>query len=350
MTPKQKKLQEGTRAVARQLANDIIPSLAANGRPRADTDSPIPSFPVPPVPSVQSLEKVGSRLFNVISNQVQTNLENLQEDLSDPLNRIPQRLSQQTEELVNEVQNVFLETPQGLTEPPYTVVDTSSEVYEIREYEGYTVASTEIEGFIAAEDDGTISSSKENDLLGMGSAFNSLATYLLGANKEKKSMAMTTPVTTTSVGEMRFYLAESSDQIPEPNNGADQPEIKIVEIPPARLAVRKFTGFVTDGEVARQKDTLLSALEMDDVELDVDHGAIVPHVIFQYNPPYTLPMVRRNEIAIPVRPADVEGQTSLKQKWSVEDEDADEGDSEAQDIVVDEATQINGSDDVSPSD
>ena len=299
---------------------------------------------MPPVPSVSSLEKVGSRIFNVISNQVQTNLENLQQDLSDPLNRIPQRLSQQTEELVNEVQNVFLETPQGLTEPPYTVVDSSSDVYEIREYEGYTVASTLIEGFAAEDEDGTISGSNESNLLGMGSAFNALAAYLLGANQDKKSMAMTTPVTTTSLGEMRFYLAEPSTGIPKPRKSADQPEIQIVDIPPARLAVRKFTGFVTDGEVARQKDTLLSALEMDGVELDVDHGAIVPHVIFQYNPPYTLPMVRRNEIAIPVRPADVEGRTSLKEEWSVDGEDDS-------DDVASVMENINGSaDDISPSD
>lgn len=76
--------------------------------------------------------------------------------------------------------------------------------------------------------------------------------------------------------------------------------VQIVQIPSTRLAVRRFTGFVTEGEVARQKDTLLSQLQLDGVEIDVPHGAVVPHVIFQYNPPYTIPMVRRNEIAVPV--------------------------------------------------
>ena len=64
---------------------------------------------------------------------------------------------------------------------------------------------------------------------------------------------------------------------------------------------------------------------MDGVELDVAHGAIVPHVVFQYNPPYTIPIVRRNEIAVPVRPPTPdEIKTSLKEEWSVEATDEDD--------------------------
>ena len=144
-------------------------------------------------------------------------------------------------------------------------------------------------------------------------------------------MTMTTPVTTTSLGEMRFYLSDTS--IPRPLDvrqsaiTSEVGAIQIVEIPPGRLAVRKFTGFVTDGEVARQKDTLLQALEMDGVELDVPHGAVVPHVIFQYNPPYTLPMVRRNEIAVPVRGLQDQLEqtpTTLKKEWNVDDDGSDD--------------------------
>jgi hypothetical protein len=196
-------------------------------------------------------------------------------------------------------------------------------------------------------------------------------------------MSMTTPVTTTSSGEMRFYLAPSpSGTFPQPiqsassnsrntNSNNDMSStssskrnsdmdgrqmmmtdpIEVVDIPPARLAVRKFTGFVTDGEVARQKDVLLLALEMDGVELDVAHGAIVPHVVFQYNPPYTLPMVRRNEIAVPVRTVnssdsiDYSSTQSLKEEWNVdyvEDDDAS--------MVEENINGINGLNDLAPSD
>ncbi|KAL3902532.1 MAG: hypothetical protein SGARI_005791 [Bacillariaceae sp.] len=80
---------------------------------------------------------------------------------------------------------------------------------------------------------------------------------------------------------------------------------------------------------------------MDGVELDVPHGAIVPHVVFQYNPPYTLPIVRRNEIAVPVRKVtdDVAAPvSSLKEEWNVDDEED----------VADGS--VNGLNDVAPSD
>merc|ERR1711935_589754 len=108
----------------------------------------------------------------------------------------------------------------------------------------------------------------------------------------------TTPVTTTSRGEMRFYLKpEVSSAFPEPlldeeDVAEPKKKVSLMTIPASRLAVRRFTGFVTDGEVSRQKQVLLQSLELDGEELDVAHGAIVPHVIFQYNPPYTLPVVR----------------------------------------------------------
>merc|ERR1712194_514190 len=166
-----------------------------------------------------------------------------------------------------------------------------------------------------------------------------LASYIFGANDQSKAMDMTTPVTTTSAGDMRFYVKTTDNEsIPQPTantsgdkNGENMDEnnsgIEIVRVPAALLAIRNFAGFVTDGEVARQKDTLLQALEMDSVELDVAHGAIVPHIIFQYNPPYTLPMVRRNEVGLPVRnlDGDKEPITSLKEEWSIgDDEDDDE--------------------------
>ena len=48
--------------------------------------------------------------------------------------------------------------------------------------------------------------------------------------------------------------------------------------------------------------SVLTSINFDSqyIELDVPHGSTVGHVIFQYNPPYTIPIVRRNEIAVPV--------------------------------------------------
>lgn len=288
--------------------------------------------------------------MNALSNQVQRNLELLQGDLTNPV-RIPQRLSRQTEELVTEARNIFSETPVGLKEPPYRVVK-KTETYEIRDYGGYSVASTSMGRGTVLESGEPVDNS---NLAETGAAFNSLAAYLFGANQQGKAMDMTTPVTTTSWGEMRFFLSDNTD-IPDPlddeNSGSlyETGSVQILDIPPARLAVKKFTGFVTDGEIARQKDALLSALMMDDVELDVAHGDPISHVIFQYNPPYTLPIFRRNEIAVAVR-RDDEDSVDLLKEWGDEDGESQSSNSNSDELRTTEyARASRDDDDLSPSD
>mmetsp|Transcript_9800 Transcript_9800/g.17401 ORF Transcript_9800/g.17401 Transcript_9800/m.17401 type:complete len:217 (-) Transcript_9800:94-744(-) len=211
-----------------------------------------------------------------------------------------------------------METPEGLVGPPYRVL-SQGEGYEIREYDSYNVASTSMS---PVDDPYTM-----DDLASSGEAFNALAAYLFGANDEKEVMEMTTPVATTSLGEMRFYLKEregagSSFPMPVAENDEifnEKGAVKIQEIPSATLAVAKFTGFVTEGEVERQKDALMTCLAIDGIEIDVPHASVVPHVIFQYNPPYTIPILRRNEIGIPVMLAAEEEEDDLSQEWDVED-------------------------------
>jgi len=326
LTPTQKRLQDGTRAVARQLTSDILPGIAAvaagaEKSPGVDKKlkSPVDVF-VEDLPTV--VPKIGSRVLNALSNQAQKNLEELQEDIraGDPLRGIS-RFQEQTAEIAAEAKNVFLETPEGLVGPPYRVL-SQGEGYEIREYDSYTVASTSMS---PVDEPYTM-----DDLASGGEAFNALAAYLFGANEEKEVMEMTTPVSTTSSGEMRFYLKEregrEDDGFPMPVAENDEifnekGAVKIQEIPAATLAVAKFTGFVTEGEVARQKDALMTCLTIDGIEIDVPHASVVPHVILQYNPPYTIPILRRNEIGIPVRLAteEEEDDSHLSQEWDVKE-------------------------------
>lgn len=319
LTPTGKKLREGTRAVARQITTDIIPNIAAAASSR---NPPSGIFPEE-LPSL--VPKIGMTILDAFSNQAKRQLEILQGDLADP-RRIPERISKQTAEIATEAKNIFLETPEGLVGPKYTVV-VQGEGYEIRDYDSYTVASTSMS---------KIGEPYSMDDIGKGgAAFNALAAYLFGGNDEGKVMDMTTPVSTTSMGEMRFYLkGDSVSDFPQPllpeGTFNEQGAVKLVEIPPARLAVKKFTGFVTEGEVARQKDALLSALALDGVEVDAPHGAVIPHIILQYNPPYTIPIIRRNEIAIPV--VSQEG-GNLESEWqmdsSVKEEIEDRNDMDA---------------------
>lgn len=305
MTPTGKKLQNGTRAVARQITTDILPFIAAAASSRTPPTNLVPEELPTLVP------KIGSRIFDAVSNQARKQLEIFQADLADP-RRIPERISRQTAEFETEIKNVFLETPEGLVGPTYSVV-SKGEGYEIRDYEGYKVASTSMT---------KVGEPYSIDNIGKGgAAFNALAAYLFGANDEGRVMEMTTPVSTTSVGEMRFYLkGDSVTDFPLPMEPEgtfnEQGAVKIVEVPNARLAVATFTGFVTEGEVARQKDALLSVLAFDGVEVDAPHGAKIPHVVLQYNPPYTIPIVRRNEIAVPVRSEeDIVQNSNLENEW-----------------------------------
>lgn len=343
LTPTGKKLQDGTRAVAYQLQTDIIPSLtaaAAKTTTSSTTSSssysntkkssngnlfppplPIPNFSslLPPIPNPEDVTKFSNRLLNTVTNQIQKNMETFQSDLQQDPSRIPSRIVKQAEDIINEASNVFAETPIGLKEPPYTVI-MSNEDYEIRDYPAYTVATTTMSTAIMNDSGSSYDDDDNNDgdisatplsVADQGVAFNTLASYIFGANDENRSMEMTTPVTTTMSGEMRFYIPET--QPPEPlsqdavmtsefSYDTTPSKIRIEQIPAARLAVRRFTGFVTNGEILRQKEALLNAIQKDSntIEIDVPHGQPVKHIIFQYNPPYTIPVLRRNEIAVPV--------------------------------------------------
>ena len=65
-----------------------------------------------------------------------------------------------------------------------------------------------------------------------------------------------------------------------------------------RLAVSEFGGFATGAEVRRQRDALLRQLQRDGAPLCDPSGEA--YVLMQYNPPYTLPWLRTNEVALPV--------------------------------------------------
>ena len=116
------------------------------------------------------------------------------------------------------------------------------------------------------------------------------------------------PVETTSLGSMRFYLGpppSPSSPYPTPltfeNKINELGTVVIESVPSKVVAVRTFKGFVTQQESSRQLSALMADLgAAEGVELDVPHGERVPYIVSRFNPPYTVPVVRRNEIAVPV--------------------------------------------------
>ena len=284
LTPTGRRLQDGTKAVARQITRDILPSLMS--RQDSSTSSRA-GFP-----NLQDFGKTNQRFFNVLQHQLQSNLETFQQDIADPT-RIPDRLRRQSETVLQEAANIFAETPAGLAELPYTVV-SSTDDYEVRDYPAHMAISTDLDATALAR----------------------LTSYAVGANEEQRVTGWTVPITNTGT-ELRFAYLDDSSAAASTSNNASPPTpleedavpeahlmfdggIRIAPIPAARLAVRRFTGFITAGEVARQKQQLLAALSLDQVDLDLPHGTTVGHLVLEYNPPYTIPVVRRNEIAVPV--------------------------------------------------
>jgi len=179
------------------------------------------------------------------------------------------------------------------------------EDYEIRKVQSYYVAEATMPGNTGF------------DFYGSSQAFNVLAAYLFGKNKKREEMEMTTPVfvqKTQTDGEkmdmttpvvtkqerdqgkwkMSFVLpSKYGEDLPLP----DDSSVRIKLIQEKIVAVATFSGFVTDKEV-RARESKLRAAVSKDPQVHVKEGASVE--IAQYNPPFTLPFMRRNELSLEV--------------------------------------------------
>jgi hypothetical protein len=164
--------------------------------------------------------------------------------------------------------------------PEYEVV-AKRDGFEIRQYEPYLVAETEVTG--------TFESSGN-------SAFRRLAGYIFGDNQESKKMAMTVPVTRmpTPAGsfEYRFVMERAYDEttLPHPRDA----RIAIRRIPAGMFAVRRYRGSTGEARYKREERSLLAALERSGVITTGSPAAAV------YNGPLTPPPFRHNEVIVPV--------------------------------------------------
>jgi hypothetical protein len=115
---------------------------------------------------------------------------------------------------------------------------------------------------------------------------------------------MTTPVETgEATGEggrpvtvMRFFLPAKFTEATAPVPTDDR--LRLVELEPERVAVLRFSGFGSDSSVRAEKRRLMTRLE-DTVWQPTGE----PTAMF-YDPPWTLPFFRRNEVVVPVTRAE----------------------------------------------
>lgn len=186
----------------------------------------------------------------------------------------------------------------------FTVLKRTQQ-YEIRQVQPYYIAETTMPG------------QNGFDFGGSSQGFNVLAEYLFGKNTASDKMEMTTPVITRKVQTDGEKMEMTTPVITKQSGDGEQwkmsfvlpskyganfplpkdPSVRIQEVPKKIVAVTAFSGYVTDEEVKRRESKLRDAIGRD-MQFQVKDGALVE--VAQYNPPFTLPFTRRNEIALEV--------------------------------------------------
>lgn len=163
-------------------------------------------------------------------------------------------------------------------QPSYKIIKKIEKV-EIREYPACITAKTEL---------------PVND---RNAAFGRIAGYIFGRNKEGEKIPMTAPVIMSSSKKtgkftMRFIMPKkySIKSLPKPNSK----EVIIEKIPKRKLAVLGFSGFMSDSSIKEKTDRLIEVLNKSKVKYKKEP------FFMGYNPPWTLPFFRRNEVAVEV--------------------------------------------------
>jgi hypothetical protein len=246
----------GLQAVRRQFLSDILPGALTRGIPKLIEEGP----------------KILQELVSKGPEKGQDIFKSVQEISQDP-----SQVQTLVDDLRRELKNVVKSTPDGLDGPSYDVMK-DTETYQVRRYSSYSVCSTPMSGSEGSE---------MPDPLATGNSFSDLADYIFG-----EKLSMTTPVILGG-GAMEFVLPSGVNAATAPAPKSEK--ITIKDVPAEVLAVREFPGFATDGEVSRQRAMLEDALLADGVIYDN-----LSFKVFQYNPPYTLPWLRRNEVTLSI--------------------------------------------------
>ena len=189
-------------------------------------------------------------------------------------------------------------TVMATEEPKYAVLE-KEQPFEIRSYAPMIIAEVQVEGDL-------------DEASSQG--FRLIAAYIFGQNQINEKIAMTAPVTiedqpvksgkiamTAPVGiesnagnwTVSFVMpAEySMETIPKPIN----PQVQLRQIPALKKAVISFSGFYNSQKVAEKTLELEQWMKARHLT-----GTGAPNFA-RYNPPWTLPFMRRNEVLINLR-------------------------------------------------
>ncbi len=181
----------------------------------------------------------------------------------------------------------------NVEQPDYKLVKSEGNI-EIRDYAPMILAQVEVSG-------------ERKQAIREG--FKILADYIFGNNTSNNRMEMTAPVTNELSEKMamtapvlqeqvmdrwkvRFVMPKkySLETLPKPNSK----EVNLIPLPARRFAVIRFSG-LADDETMKQHTEELKAYILAETLKPIGG----PSLAF-YNPPWTLPFLRRNEVMIEI--------------------------------------------------
>lgn len=193
-------------------------------------------------------------------------------------------------------------TVMATEEPKFTVIE-KSEPFELRTYAPQLVAEVKVEG------DLDVASSQ---------GFRLIAAFIFGQNQVSEKISMTAPVgietaqstkiamtvpvgieasqgSAKGVNQWVFSFVMPSEYtmatLPKPLN----PLVTIRELPAQRRAAITFSGFYNEAKVLEKTKALEEWIKSKQLQ------AIGSPQFARYNPPWSIPFMRRNEILITVR-------------------------------------------------
>lgn len=200
----------------------------------------------------------------------------------------------------------FAPVAMATEEPKFETVEREG-AFELRLYAPMIVAETWVEGSLGE---------------GSNAGFRRIAGYIFGRNRSRtaegsekiamtvpvtmqpgagQKIAMTAPVTTeaatdprapASGGKWRMHFVMPAQYTMATLPVPEDPTVTLREVPAQRTAVRTFSGFVTEDRVREETALLLAWMKGRGLQPSA------PPQLARYNPPWSIPFLRRNEILV----------------------------------------------------
>jgi hypothetical protein len=185
----------------------------------------------------------------------------------------------------------------GTEEPAYKLITVTNGL-QIRQYAPRLAASVTVQG---------------DEIAARSQGFRKIASFIFGANVSKSSIAMTAPVaqqsdpakiamtapvaqnqTATGGWTITFFMPAKYTEatLPKPTD----PSIEIVQVPSQTYAVYQYSGIPGRDATEAAHAALMGKIQA------TNYAATGEITDWFYDPPWTIPFLRRNEAAVPVAP------------------------------------------------